>query len=90
MTRLAARLLLAAALGAMTAPALAQADTPAPAAASAETPAPRYTAAQFFETTSFSIGGGGHAFSPDGTRLLISSNATGTFNVYAQAAHRWR
>ncbi len=84
MTRLAARLLLAASLGAMTAPALAQADTPAPAATAAQTPAPRYTAAQFFETTSFSIGGGGHAFSPDGTRLLISSNATGTFNVYAQ------
>lgn len=55
-----------------------------PVAASASTPAPRYTAAQFFETTSYSIGGGGHAFSPDGTRLLISSNATGTFNVYAQ------
>lgn len=83
MTRFAARLLLAASLGAMAVPALAQADAPAP-AASVE-PAPvRYTAAQFFETTSFSIGGGGHAFSPDGTRLLISSNATGTFNVYAQ------
>lgn len=82
MTRFAARLLLAASLGAMTAPALAQTETPA-AAASAEAPAPRYSAAQFFETTSFSIGGGGHAFSPDGSRILISSNATGTFNVYA-------
>ena len=84
MTRLAARLLLAASLGAMTAPVMAQSDAATPAAATAPAPADRYTAAQFFETTSFAIGAGGHAFSPDGTRLLISSNATGTFNVYVQ------
>ncbi len=77
---------LACCLAAMTVPALAQ-TTAAPADATpAETPGQvRYTAAQFFETTSFSIGGAdSHAFSPDGTQLLISSNATGTFNVYAQ------
>ena len=84
MTRFAHRLLFACALGALAVPASAQ-NVPATPAASSEAPATpvRYTAAQFFETTSYSIGGGGHAFSPDGTRLLISSNKSGTFNVYA-------
>ena len=44
----------------------------------------RYSAAQFFDTTSFSIASGsGLPFSPDGTSLLISSDASGVFNAYA-------
>lgn len=81
---LAPRLLLACSLAALTLPASAQ-TAPASAPAASEAPATpvRYSAAQFFETTSYSIGDGGHAFSPDGTQLLINSNRTGTFNVYA-------
>ncbi len=64
-------------------------DATAPAAtsatdAAAQAPAARYTAAQFFDTTSFRIASaGGLAFSPDGQSLLISSDATGVFNAYA-------
>ena len=76
------RLSLTCCLLALSAPALAQVE--ATATASTEAATVQYSAAQFFETTSFAIGSGGHAFSPDGTRVLISSNATGTFNVYAQ------
>ncbi|HRH19333.1 MAG TPA: S9 family peptidase [Brevundimonas sp.] len=44
-----------------------------------------YTAAQFFETTSVSLStAGGYAFSPDGSHVLMNSDATGVFNVYAQ------
>ncbi len=69
----------------LSAPALAQEAAAAPATEEAQPASvPRYSAAQFFETTGYAIGGGGHAFSPDGSRLLISSNSTGTFNVYAQ------
>lgn len=51
--------------------------------ASARTPT--YTAAQFFDTTSFSLAyGGAKAFSPDGRYVLISSDKTGVFNAYAQ------
>ena len=61
------------------APVLAQ-DAPA---ASAEA-RPTYTAAQFFETTSYGMAtAGGHAFSPDGGHILISSDRSGVFNVYA-------
>ena len=43
-----------------------------------------YDAATFFNTTDYSIAGSlKHAFSPDGNRLLISSNETGVFNAYA-------
>lgn len=43
-----------------------------------------YTAAQFFETTSYGMSAaGGHAFSPDGTHVLISSDRSGVFNAYA-------
>lgn len=43
-----------------------------------------YTAAQFFETTSYGMSAaGGHAFSPDGTLVLISSDRSGVFNAYA-------
>jgi prolyl oligopeptidase len=52
----------------------------AAAPAAAQTPTPRYTAAQFYETTS--VRGG--SFSHDESKLLISTNETGVFNVYAQ------
>lgn len=72
---------------AMAAPLAAQqAAAPAPAAEASETAVPQYSAAQFFETTAYGIGGGGHAFSPDGRHILISSNRSGTFNVYALPA----
>jgi dipeptidyl aminopeptidase/acylaminoacyl peptidase len=60
-------------------PAHAETAAQAPAAA-----ARTYTAAQFFETTSYGMASpAGLAFSPDGTSLLISSDATGVFNAYA-------
>lgn len=44
----------------------------------------RYTAQQFFETTSFGMAAAdGIAFSRDGRSLLINSDASGVFNVYA-------
>lgn len=44
----------------------------------------RYTAAAFYETTAYSMASGaGHAFSPDGRSLLISSDRSGVFNVHA-------
>lgn len=46
--------------------------------------APRYTAAQFFETMSIRmVPSGARAFSPDGKAILMSSDATGIFNVFA-------
>lgn len=45
---------------------------------------PRYSAQAFFETTSFALpGAAGYAFSPDGKSILMSSDATGVYNVYA-------
>ncbi len=42
-----------------------------------------YDAATFYNTTDYSIAGSGEgAFSPDGKRLLITSNETGVFNAY--------
>lgn len=41
-------------------------------------PSRTYTMAQFLKTTSI----GGSSFSPDETRLLVSSNESGVFNVY--------
>ena len=56
----------------------------APAAQSSGETVPRYSAAQFFETTSYGLPGpAGHAFSADGSRLLIHSDSSGVFNVYA-------
>lgn len=56
----------------------------APAAPAAPVAPARYSAAQFFDTTSFAIApGGGMPFSPDGSSLLISSDASGVFNAYA-------
>ena len=44
---------------------------------------PRHSARAFFETTSYGMAAaGGHAFSHDGTALLVSSDQTGVFNVY--------
>lgn len=49
-----------------------------------DAPPARYSAEQFFDTTSFRIASaGGLAFSPDGQSLLISSDASGVFNAYA-------
>ena len=45
---------------------------------------PAYSAEAFFKTTSFGLpGSAGNAFSPDGKSLLMSSDATGVYNVYA-------
>jgi len=45
---------------------------------------PKYSAQAFFETTSYGLtGSAGHAFSPDGKAILMSSDASGVFNVYA-------
>lgn len=41
---------------------------------------PRYDARTFFDTVSM----GGASFSHDGARILVSSDKTGVFNVYAQ------
>ena len=62
---------------------------PAPAAAQPRANAPqagpvRYTAQQFYQTTSFGMANAeGIAFSSDGRNLLISSDRSGVFNVYA-------
>jgi dipeptidyl aminopeptidase/acylaminoacyl peptidase len=46
-----------------------------------------YSVREFFETTSYRMAASaGHAFSPDGRKILISSDATGVFNVYALPA----
>ncbi|WP_447909214.1 S9 family peptidase [Brevundimonas bullata] len=64
-------------------PALAQ-MAPAPPSRAASTAATPYTAAQFFETTSFSMANpDGLAFSEGRTHVLISSDQTGVFNAYA-------
>jgi dipeptidyl aminopeptidase/acylaminoacyl peptidase len=60
-------------------------DTPpaAPAASVAPAEPVRYTAAQFFETTTYALSSGnGIAFSRDGRSLLISSDVSGVFNAY--------
>ncbi len=45
---------------------------------------PKYSAEDFFETTSFGlVSSAAHAFSSDGMSLLVSSDGTGVFNVYA-------
>ena len=65
-----------------------KAAAPEPAAAApeaaAEVTVPRYSAEAFFGTTTYLLASGaGYAFSPDGGRLLISSDETGIFNAYA-------
>jgi dipeptidyl aminopeptidase/acylaminoacyl peptidase len=56
----------------------------APAARTAAQGQPvRYSAAEFYETTAYSLAGSGrYAFSPDGRSILISSDQTGVFNAY--------
>jgi dipeptidyl aminopeptidase/acylaminoacyl peptidase len=59
------------------------AEDPATTEAAAPGPVPKYSAEAFFATTSFGmVGGSGHAFSPDGSALLMSSDETGVFNAY--------
>ena len=55
----------------------------APAAAAAKDAPPTYSAAAFYETTDFRISNPGYPFSPDGKRLLITSDESGVFNAYA-------
>jgi dipeptidyl aminopeptidase/acylaminoacyl peptidase len=57
---------------------------PEPSEASAGPEKEPYSARTFFETTSYTLAGD-NAWSADGTKLLIGSNETGTFNVYAMA-----
>jgi len=64
-------------------------DRQAPAVAEQAAPAsavpdiPKYSAEDFFETTSFAlVGPAAHAFAPDGMSVLISSDGTGVFNAY--------
>src|SRR3546814_6782843 len=57
------------------------AATPADAAAGSAAP-DRYDAEAFFTTTSYSLPGG-YAWSPDDSKLLVSSDETGIFNAYA-------
>ena len=55
----------------------------AAAAVSAATAAtPKYAAEAFYKTTDYLLATPDGAYSPDGSRLLITSNATGIFNVY--------
>lgn len=76
------RLLVAASLTALAAPALAQDHSGnAPAA---ESPEHRtYSAQQFFESTSYNMGAPtGYNFAPDGRHILVNSDETGVFNAY--------
>lgn len=58
----------------------ATAEPPKAAAAEAKPkPVPQYTIDQFLATTLY----GGASFSPDGGKILVSSNETGVFNAYA-------
>ena len=79
--RIATLLLAATCLGTgLAAPAAAQTQ-PAPAAAA---DLPRYSARQFFETTSHAMASpDGIAFSRDGRNLLVTTDRSGVFNAYA-------
>ncbi len=45
---------------------------------------PEYSAQAFFDTTSFTATSpAGHAFSPDGSKILLTSDETGIFNAFA-------
>jgi dipeptidyl aminopeptidase/acylaminoacyl peptidase len=65
-------------------------ESPAPPQASlgepemAATSMPKYSAEAFFATTTYGlVGSAAHAFSADGSSLLVSSDANGVFNAYA-------
>ena len=52
--------------------------------AAAQESVPRYSARQFFETTTYGLPSSeGFAFSPDGESILIHSDKDGVFNAYA-------
>ena len=71
--------LLLAACGEKTAAPAAPAPQPEP-----EPSIPKYSAEVFYETTTYVLASGaGHAFSPGGDKVLISSDASGVFNAYA-------
>ena len=53
-----------------------------PEATAAAQPPQQYDARAFFTTTTFGLAGG-HAWSPDDRQLLVQSDETGIFNVYA-------
>lgn len=54
--------------------------------AGAERPTQQYSAEAFFNTTSYQMSAPtGFAFSQDGSRLLVTHDGTGIFNVYALA-----
>ena len=74
-----------AACGDMSASSGQEGDTSAGAdAAAADQSVASYDAAEFFQTTSYYMAGSaGHAFSPDGTAILVSSDETGIFNAMA-------
>ena len=50
-----------------------------------------YDAAAFFDTTSYAMASSsGYAFSPDGSKVLVASDETGIFNLYAVDMFRCR
>jgi dipeptidyl aminopeptidase/acylaminoacyl peptidase len=51
-------------------------------ATSASGETPKYSAESFYKTIDYSVASVEGSFSPDGKRLLITSNATGVFNAY--------
>ncbi|HEX8643653.1 MAG TPA: S9 family peptidase [Allosphingosinicella sp.] len=58
-------------------------ETATVAAAAPQAEPVRYSAADFFATTAYSLAGSPrYAFSPDGASLLISSDRSGVFNAY--------
>ena len=59
-----------------------QADTEAVVEKVVAVEIPKYSAEAFFATTSYGLAGG-KAFSPDKSKLLIHSDESGIFNVYA-------
>lgn len=77
-------LALAVALAGCATPAPSASSTPAPVAQPAQSslPSRQYSIADFVETTGVS----GAGFSHDGSRLLLSSNKTGIWNVYSMPA----
>jgi dipeptidyl aminopeptidase/acylaminoacyl peptidase len=44
---------------------------------------PQYSAEVFHETVTYGLAGGTHVFSPDGDKLLLTSDRSGVFNAYA-------
>ncbi|GER04200.1 hypothetical protein JCM17846_18820 [Iodidimonas nitroreducens] len=62
-----------------------ESSVPDRAASSDENQAPaHYDAAAFLESDTYLLGhAGGHAFSPDGSRILVNSDRSGVFKAYA-------